>query len=64
MISNVSQPPINHLCLDPSALLQVTDLYWMVSNVNRDATRNWKQPDKPDGMNPDLHITLFRWAVH
>ncbi len=41
---------------------QVSDLYWMVSNVNRDATRNWKQPDAPDQHNPQLHITLFRCA--
>jgi hypothetical protein len=39
--------------------LQVSDLYWMVSNINRDATRNWKQPDAPDQHNPQLHITLF-----
>jgi len=36
-----------------------TDLYWMATNVNRDATRGWKQPDQPNGQTPPLHITLF-----
>jgi hypothetical protein len=31
----------------------------MVTNINRDSNRNWKQPDKPDGINPSLHITAF-----
>lgn len=31
--------------------------------MNRDATRNWKQPDAPDQHNPQLHITLFRCAA-
>ncbi|KAI3424245.1 hypothetical protein D9Q98_009601 [Chlorella vulgaris] len=38
---------------------EVSDLYWMVTNINRDSNRNWKQPDKPDGINPSLHITAF-----
>jgi hypothetical protein len=33
-----------------------TDLYWMATNVNRDATRGWKQPDQPNDMNPSLQI--------
>lgn len=37
----------------------VTDLYWMASNINRDATRSWKQPDNPTGQEPNLHITAF-----
>ncbi|KAL4442779.1 hypothetical protein ABPG77_006773, partial [Micractinium sp. CCAP 211/92] len=37
----------------------VSDLYWMVTNFNRDATRSWKQPDKEDGTHPNLHITAF-----
>lgn len=40
----------------------VTDLYWMASNVNRDSGRRWKQPHTPQqlgGDNPGLHITPF-----
>lgn len=36
-----------------------SDLYWMVTNFNRDANRNWKQPAKEDGTHPNLHITAF-----
>ena len=39
---------------------QVSDLYWMASNVNRDANRRWKQPKQSSGTNPELHITAFR----
>ena len=35
----------------------VTDLYWMASNVNRDSTRVWRQPWQRDL--PKLHITPF-----
>ena len=41
---------------------QVSDLYWMASNVNRDANRRWKQPKQTSGINPELHITAFRWG--
>lgn len=36
-----------------------TDLYWMVTNVNRDSVREWKQPGAPSTLNPRLHITPF-----
>jgi hypothetical protein len=35
----------------------VTDLYWMASNMNRDSTRRWRQPWQPTL--PKLHITPF-----
>jgi hypothetical protein len=38
---------------------QKSDLYWMTTNLNRDATRSWKPPDTPGGATPQLHITAF-----
>lgn len=35
----------------------VTDLYWMASNMNRDSTRVWRQPGGQSGK--QLHITAF-----
>lgn len=71
--AGVRAPPLPHAhptspcapaaCPPPCPPRQVSDLYWMVSNVNRDATRAWKQPDTPDAANPQLHITLFRWGA-
>ena len=40
--------------------MQVSDLYWMVSNINRDSNRDWKQPDQENGLEPELQITTFR----
>ncbi len=35
----------------------VTDLYWMASNMNRDSTRRWRQPWQKEMKK--LHITPF-----
>ena len=31
----------------------------MASNLNRDPLRAWRQPWKPDGGAPKLHVTAF-----
>ena len=33
--------------------------YWMVSNLNRDPMRAWRQPRFPSNADPKLHATLF-----
>jgi hypothetical protein len=38
---------------------QNSDLYWMVTNLNRDSTRSWKQPSASSSVNPPLHIPRF-----
>ncbi|KDD75838.1 hypothetical protein H632_c476p0, partial [Helicosporidium sp. ATCC 50920] len=38
---------------------EVSDLYWMASNVNRDSTRRWRQPTEATDAEPALHITPF-----
>lgn len=37
----------------------VTDLYWMVNNINRDSGRRWQQPLNTNEGDPKLHITPF-----
>ena len=63
----VAAPPVRvprrtaaHPFVSPVVPPQESDLYWMVSNVNRDSNRKWKQPERPDSTNPSLHITAFR----
>jgi hypothetical protein len=31
----------------------------MVTNLNRDSTRSWKQPSASSSVNPPLHIPRF-----
>jgi hypothetical protein len=52
--------PATHPRIPPACRVpQESDLYWMVTNINRDSTRNWKQPDRTSGTTPNLHITAF-----
>ncbi|KDD75839.1 hypothetical protein H632_c476p1, partial [Helicosporidium sp. ATCC 50920] len=39
---------------------EASDLYWMASNVNRDAARRWRNPPAEEqALHPALHITPF-----